>query len=117
MTNASEGFCSSVIGTLRYTNSVKAMKFVLEKSKCHTLHRDNLRAQKDDCGIGMGTEDWEYAVDSNFNVTHWPYIHAANNYHCVRNFFSDSFVNMSLKNAILSQTAGLITLAAVVALF
>jgi len=44
MTNAKDGFCSSVIGTKTYKNAVKAMKFVLEKSNCHTLDRDNLRA-------------------------------------------------------------------------
>lgn len=63
MNNQDEGYCASVIGTEFYKKSTRANKLVLDKSKCHTLDRDNLRAQKDDCGIGMLTEEWRYAVD------------------------------------------------------
>ena len=68
------GYCSSVIGTSFYRKAVRAKKLVLERSGCHTLDRDNFRAQKDECGIGLKTEQWRYAVDQHFNVTHWPYI-------------------------------------------
>jgi len=46
---------------------------MLLKSECHTLDRASIRAQKDGCGIGLGTE-WNLAVDLQFNITHWPYI-------------------------------------------
>ena len=90
------GYCSSVIGTIYYRKAVRAKKLVLERSGCHTLDRDNFRAQKDECGIGLKTEQWRYAVDQHFNVTHWPYIQDFDNYHCVQKFFSDSYINLSL---------------------
>lgn len=61
------GYCSSVIGTKKYQRSLKAMRYVMENSKCHTLDRNNIFAQKDNsCGIGIKTEDndeWRFAVD------------------------------------------------------
>ena len=71
-----------------------------ERSGCHTLDREDFRAQKDDCGIGMKTEQWRYAVDQMFNVTYWPYIQDHKNYHCVNKFFDDSFINLSLDGSI-----------------
>ena len=90
------GYCSSVIGTEYYRKAVRAKKLVYERSECHTLDRDDFRAQKDRCGIGMKTEQWRYAVDQQFNVTYWPYIQDHDNYHCVNKFFEDSFINLSL---------------------
>lgn len=100
MTNMVEGFCSSVIGTEFYRKAMLAKKLLLTRSNCHTLDRDNIRAQKDKCGIGMITEEFRYAVDQKFNVTHWPYIHNITNYVCVSSFFKDSYDNLSLKNAV-----------------
>ena len=57
------GYCSSVIGTEFYRKAVRSKKLVYELSNCHTLDRENFRAQKDECGIGMKTEQWRYAVD------------------------------------------------------
>lgn len=34
----------------------------MSQSKCHTLDRDNIRAQKDSCGLGLSNE-WNLAVD------------------------------------------------------
>ena len=67
-------YCGSVIGSIHYQKSVEAMKNVLFMSNCHTLDRKNLRAQKDSCGIGTDNDDWRFAIDKGFNVTHWPYI-------------------------------------------
>lgn len=47
---------------------------MLSNSKCHTLDRNDVRAQRDLCGIGTMDEEWHFAVDLKFNVTHWPYI-------------------------------------------
>jgi len=59
-----------------------------------------MRAQRDKCGIGDYTDEWRFAVDQSFNVTHWPYVHDKDTYHCVQKFFSDSFVNESLDQAV-----------------
>jgi hypothetical protein len=83
LTDETTGYCSSVLGTSYYRDAVRAMRIVLAESKCHTQDRNNLRAQKDDCGIGMKNEEWRFAVDKMFNVTHWENIHKAKQYHCV----------------------------------
>ena len=69
-----KGFCESVIGTDIYAKAVSAKKLLYEKSECHTLDREDMRAQRDICGIGGWTDEWRFAVDKQFNVTHWPYV-------------------------------------------
>ena len=44
MSDKSTGFCSSVIGTEFYQKAVRAEKYVLSRSECHTIDRHNLRA-------------------------------------------------------------------------
>lgn len=51
-TTLNEGFCGSVIGTDKYTNHIRSLKNVIDNSKCHTLDKENLQAQRDDCGVG-----------------------------------------------------------------
>lgn len=46
-----------------------------------------------------------------FNVTHWPYIHTRENYHCVQKFFTDSYINLSLDLATLGYTVSMAVLA------
>jgi hypothetical protein len=75
------------------------MRKLLETSKCHTLDRNDLRAQRDSCGLGL-TDEWKLAVTLQFNVTHWPYIQSSQNYDCVGKFFSDSVINLSVDSAI-----------------
>jgi len=74
MSDQTSGFCESVIGTDIYTKYAAAKKLLYEKSSCHTLDRENLRAHRDKCGIGDFTDEWRFAVDRQFNVTHWPYV-------------------------------------------
>jgi len=50
------GYCSSVVGTEFHRKAVRSKKLVYELSNCHTLDRENFRAQKDECGIGTKTE-------------------------------------------------------------
>lgn len=57
------GYCSNVMGTLKYQRAVKAFQNVMKKSNCHTMDRNNLYAQRDKCGIGTGNEEWRFAVD------------------------------------------------------
>jgi hypothetical protein len=63
------------------------------------LDRDNLKAQRDKCGLGLLDDEWRFAVDQKFNVTHWPYIHSDETYFCVQKFFSDSYFNMYIEGA------------------
>lgn len=63
MADSSVGYCESVIGTDVYVKAVEAKKLVYEKSNCHTLDREDLRAQRDKCGIRSYTDEWRYAVD------------------------------------------------------
>ena len=74
MIDFESGFCGSVIGTDVYATAVAAKKELYDVSKCHTLDRDNFRAHRDTCGIGQYDNKWENAVQTHFNVTHWPYI-------------------------------------------
>jgi len=108
-----KGFCESVIGTDIYAKAVSAKKLLYEQSECHTLDREDMRAHRDSCGIGAWTDEWRFAVDKQFNVTHWPYVQDSNVYHCVRKFFADSYVNESLDSALFGVR--FVTLAAVIA--
>ena len=47
----------------------------------------------------MLNEEWRFAVDKIFNVTHWQHIHDFELYHCVQSFFGDSYINMSVEGA------------------
>ena len=83
MIDFESGFCGSVLGTKFYKDAVSAKKSVYENSECHTLDRDDFRAQKDSCGIGEEDEQWELAIQRQFNVTNWPYIQDIGVYSCV----------------------------------
>lgn len=55
------GFCGSVLGTETYTKAVASLRPILTGSQCHTLDRNDLRAQKDVCGVGQDLL-WSEAV-------------------------------------------------------
>jgi hypothetical protein len=60
------GFCGSVLATPIYMEYVQSLIPVYEAAKCHTLDRNDLRAHKDVCGIGIGDKEdseWRRAVD------------------------------------------------------
>jgi len=99
MSDSQSGFCESVIGTDTYADAMSAKKTLYEKSSCHTLDRENMRAQREECGVGALNEEWRLAVDRQFNITHWPYVQDNQIYQCVQRFFSDSYVNESLDGA------------------
>lgn len=69
------GFCGQVLGTLVYQEYVQALLPVYRASACHTLDRDSLLAQKDDCGIGK-IKEWTEAVSLEYKVNQWPYVNA-----------------------------------------
>jgi hypothetical protein len=94
-----QGFCSSVIGSEPYKDAIGALSNVLGSSNCHTLDRENMRAQKDQCGIGVSSDSWRLSVDKMFNVTYWPYVQVSTAYNCISLFFADSYFNLILKNA------------------
>ena len=69
------GYPETIVGTELYSRALAAEKMLMSRANCHTMDRDNIRAQRDEsCGVGMVTEEWRYAVDFKFNMTHWPYI-------------------------------------------
>jgi len=44
LSNPTDGYCESVIGTKIYGKAMRAKKLLYEKSQCHTLDRENMRA-------------------------------------------------------------------------
>lgn len=97
--NDSPGFCSSVLGSDVYADAVAQLSNVLSSSGCHTLDRNDMRAQKDGCGIGVVSDSWRFAVDKMFNVTYWPYVQVSTAYNCISVFFADSYYNLILKTS------------------
>ena len=93
------GFCSSILGHEKYQTAVGELANVLQSSNCHTLDRENMRAQKDSCGIGTKNDRWHLAVDKMFNVTYWSYVQVSTAYNCISLFFADSYFNLNLKSA------------------
>lgn len=69
------GYCASVLGTEAYKNALVPYKYMLERSDCHTLDRNNFRAQLD-CNSGTKVNKLKDAVDAMFKVSHWPYMHS-----------------------------------------
>ena len=74
LSDETSGYCKDVIGTDPYAKYARQMYYILSNSHCHTLDRDDVRAQRDSCGVGVLNEEWRFAVDLKFNITHWPYI-------------------------------------------
>ena len=93
--SGSTGYCGSIVGTAEYKKFTAAMIQVNEGSSCHTLDRNNLRAQSESWGIGTSTDLWRYAVEKRFNVTYWPWIQTTSVLDCVNAVFGDSYTNLS----------------------
>ena len=75
---------------------VDSLKIALDKSNCHSDDWLNWLAQKE-CGIGAtkDTKDhWDKLVDSSFNMTYWPAIHAGSNYQCLQDVMQASRLNL-----------------------
>ena len=70
------------------------LKTVLEASTCHTLDRDNFRAQRDTCGVGVG-KDWNLAIDAMFKVKYHAWVQDEKVRQCVQEVFDDSPVNQA----------------------
>lgn len=90
--NGNDGYCSKILGTENYKEAVSKLKNVLEASECHTLDRDNFRAQRDICGIGDGT-DLDDAIVAMFNIKYQSYIQDSVVRSCIENAFDDSLIN------------------------
>jgi hypothetical protein len=61
------------LGQVIYQTAMEKLKKVLEYSNCHTLDRHNMRAQRENCGIGPG-EEIDDAVNTLFKINYWPYV-------------------------------------------
>ena len=76
------------------------LKTVLEASECHTLDRDNFRAQRDICGIKPGNEDdWKDAVEAMFKVKYHAWVQDNRVRKCIEEVFDDSFLNQMRSSA------------------
>ena len=71
--DGSTGYCGQVLGTQVYADGLYNIKNVMESSDCHTLDRDDWRAQKEGCNAS-NPDDWQRAVSDFFNLNHWPYV-------------------------------------------
>ncbi len=74
------------------------LKTVLEASSCHTLDRDNFRAQRDKCGVEEGKE-WNEAVEALFKVKYHAWVQDTKVRDCVMEVFDDSPVNQLRKTS------------------
>ena len=70
--------------------NIRMMKIVWQGDNCHTYDRDNLESQME-CGIGKVSKSFATAVQTNFNMTYWPYIQSPGNYECLQNFVPNSY--------------------------
>ncbi len=71
--NGNDGYCANILGTQEYRDAMSKLKTVLEASECHTLDRDNFRAQRDTCGVKPG-KDWDEAIDAMFKVKYHAWV-------------------------------------------
>ena len=73
------------------------MKAVLLGSNCQTVDWNNMYAQLD-CGIGaLGGNNftiWQTAVESQFNITYWPYVQTNNTRPCLEEVMAISLTNL-----------------------
>ena len=68
------------------------LKTVLEASECHTLDRDDFRAQRDVCGIGSGG-DLDSAIQAMFSMKYHPWVQDGRVRKCIEEVFDDSLTN------------------------
>lgn len=115
--NKQTGFCGTILGTRRYADGLYNIKNILESSGCHTLDRNDWRAQKESCNSGT-QEEWEAAVSDLFLLNHWSYMQGtdARIRGCIEDLFKDSPQNLMKDNAIdlgLKIGAAILTMMAV----
>ncbi len=96
--DGNNGFCSNILGTKDYEDAVAKLKTVLEASQCHTLDRDNFRAQRDSCGIGGGS-DLDKAISAMFEVKYFPWVQTSRVKNCIEEVFDDSLRNQQKMEA------------------
>lgn len=84
------------------------LKNVLESSECHTLDREDFRAQRDICGIGGGG-DLDSAISAMFDMKYHPWVQDGRVRSCIEEVFDDSLRNQQKMGAApLLQLGGMI---------
>eukprot|EP00347_Sterkiella_histriomuscorum_P000911 403374054 len=104
--DGNNGYCSQVLGTDIYRNAVQALRQVLQESACHTLDRNDFKAQRDTCGISDKSV-LDSAIDQLFNVNHWPLVQGDQTTNCIKSLFPDSLQNQQKMFALLGVGASL----------
>jgi hypothetical protein len=74
------------------------LKTVLEASECHTLDREDFRAQRDVCGIGSGG-DLDSAIKAMFEMKYHPWVQDGRVRNCIEEVFDDSLRNQQKMQA------------------
>ena len=94
------GYCGEILGTRIYADGLYNIKNILESSDCHTLDRDNWRAQKEECNNG-NFDEWENAVNDLFRLNYWPYVNGKDSTirECIYDTFKDSVRNLTKDGA------------------
>lgn len=90
--DGNNGYCSKLLGTEKYKDAMSKRKTVLESSECHTLDRNNFRAQRDSCGIGPG-DSLDAAITAMFEVNYHAWVQNGDVYDCIKKVFDDSLLN------------------------
>lgn len=93
-----KGFCASVIGTTEYGASRQLLKDTLEGNRCHTFDRDNWMSKIDICAFKK-EDQLPKAVDKNFEIEHWPYIHNKTIRDCFMHVSKISYKNLVIERA------------------
>lgn len=75
MDGKNTGYCGSIIGTEVYRDSRSKLKDMLEGNKCHTFDRFNWLSKLDTCANKKQSTLLKEAIEMNFKVEHWPYMH------------------------------------------
>lgn len=105
--DGNNGYCSKLLGTTIYKTAMESWKNVLDDSQCHTLDRNNLRAQRDSCGLN-DADKLDKAVELLFNINHWPLVQGTSSTSCIKSLFGDSLQNQQKMMAILGRSLSMI---------
>eukprot|EP00347_Sterkiella_histriomuscorum_P016997 403351056 len=82
---------------------VNSLNIVLNNTNCQTVDWLNMEAQKD-CGVGSKGGDmyqaWQFAVESQFNITYWQYLQSNYTRSCLNEIMATSLLNLEKKISI-----------------
>lgn len=111
-----KGYCSTILGTEEYKAGSSSQYLQREKSRCHTLDRDNYVSWLD-CSTESNMDNIQGAIDWSFNLTHWPYIHDQDVKDCIQEISRKSWKNIQALKASTLQLSLFTTILSALTLF